>query len=351
MDLLRRLAVKAGLFVLSLFAILVAEFLFFQIDLSCASNFGSLTYNQCWSSYYLPPLPPKNENVSIIIVQIGSRVRSAYGVGQPVWIRFIDYLRLMLTGNFGYNVSNVISGWVPATISQRLPFTALLSFSVAAVVVVLNLVLGLSAFAGRAKRLSPLPVVAFALAGVGLPVTFLWGLWSAIHPGGLTWFASLLPHLVPSGYVTVASSTYMSSGLAYYGAVLQSMLAPFLEAAAMVFLTILLVRFLLRGPASFMTTLTLVLVSSSLWTMLLEMVFDWPGLGEAMYLGWNPIDYPLEQALVFEVLVIMLVVVFAFWCAEDIVSALRTPSVTTTQDSGGTPAEQPSVSAPSMSEM
>ncbi len=342
MGLPKRLAVKAGLFVLSLFAVLVAEFLFFQIDqvdLSCPSNLG---YNVCWFRQYLLPVTGAG-----FTIRVNHIVASSYGYGQPVWTRFLDYLRLMLTGNFGINVSNVTSGWVASTISQRLPFTALLASSVVAVVVVVSRALGLSAPAGRAKRLSLLPAVAFALVGVGLPFIFLFSLWNTIHPPGLTQFAPLLGHLVPSGYVTVAVSAYMLSGPAYYGAILWSMLVPFLEVAAIVFLTLLLVRFLFGGPVSFMTAFVMVLISSIFWTMLLETVFGWPGLGQALYFSWVGPDYPLEQAVVFEMLAIPLAVVFALWCTNDILSALRAPPVTMGQGSGAAPPEQPPSSAPS----
>ena len=343
MDLLRRLAIKAGLFVLSLFVILVAQFFLFQIDISCPG----FTYNMCWSAHYLPPPPPRQANVSVIIHRITSQVEGAYGFGQPVWIRFLDYLKLMLTGNFGYNVGpSTFQGEVASTISQRLPFTALLAFSVAAVVVIVSLVLGISALAGRARRLSPVPAIAFALAGVGLPLFLFWSLWRTTHPGGPTWLVALFSHLVPAGYVPVGTSAFMKTGTAYYGALFGSMLAPFAEAAAIVFLTALLVRLLYRGSMRFMTALVMVLASSILWVMLLEVVFAWPGLGQALYFSWITFDYPLEQAVVFEMLVIPFAIVFVTWCLEDILVALRALPVTVGRGSGVNQPNQPSSSAP-----
>lgn len=331
----KRLAVKAVLFVVSLFVVLVAEFLFFQVDLSCPSSLAPLTYNQCWMSDYAPP-PPRGSS-SVLVSEIDLHIEAAYGYGQPVWVRFLDYLRLMLTGNFGYNIGNVVSGEVGSTISQRLPFTALLAFSVGALVITAVIVLGLAAPEGREKRLSPLPAVAFVLAGVGLPVAFLWSIWSAIHPGGFTLFASLLGHLVPTSptfYVPVATATFMKSGLAYYGALLGSMRAPFAEAVAIVFLTVLLVRFMFRGPMRFMTTFVMVLACSILWCMVLENVFAWPGLGQALYFSWVIVDLPLEQAIVFEMLVVPLAIVFVAWCIEDIILTLRAPPVPVDQGTG-----------------
>ncbi len=328
---------------MSLFVILVAQFFFFQIEISCPG----LTYNMCWSAHYLPPPPPRQANVSVIIHRITSQVEGAYGFGQPVWTRFLDYLKLMLTGNFGYNVGpSSFQGEVASTISQRLPFTALLAFSVAAVVVVASLVLGISALAGRARRLSPVPAVAFALAGVGLPLFLFWSLWRTIHPGGPTWLVPLFSHLVPAGYVPVGTSTLMKTGTTYYGALFGSMLAPFAEAAAIVFLTMLLIWLLYRGSIRFMTAFVMVLVSSILWVMLLEVVFAWPGLGQALYFSWIAFDYPLEQVVVFEMLVIPLAIVFVTWCLEDILVALRAPPVTVGRGSEANQPDQPSSSAP-----
>jgi len=54
-----------------------------------------------------------------------------------------------------------------------------------------------------------------------------------------------------------------------------------------------------------------------------ETVFDWPGLGLAIYLGALAVDFPLEQAMFFIITLMVLIAIFA----ADIIYGFLDPRV------------------------
>lgn len=316
MGLIRGLALKAALFLVVLLIVIGVEFILFQgYFVSCPSN---VTSDQCWMNSYLPEMPPHASNATGFLLHIRQNTVNAYGFGQPVWVRFLDYCSLMLTSNFGYNAGNGVGGTVYSTISDRLPYTILLVFSSTLAISAIYEVLRIVSHKNKSRRLSLPPIAGFLILNAVASGVFVWGMYAALHPGGNGWINALLTHAVPPWYVPFGVATILKTGFAYDAALLQALSLPFFTLTIVGLLSLLLVRLANRGPVHYLTAFSLSLMSVLSWSLVVEPVFVWPGLGQAIYLSEAFLDLPLEQAAVFEISLIALNTIFWIYVGRDI---------------------------------
>jgi peptide/nickel transport system permease protein len=260
----------------------------------------------------------------MFLMHIRLNTVNAYGVGQPIWVRFADYYLLMLTSNFGYNVGSGfgVAGPVYSTISNRLPYTILLVFSSTLAVSAIYEVLRIVSHAKESRRLSLPPIAGFLILNGVVSGVFVWGMNAALHQGGSNWINDLLSHAAPRWYVPFGAGTLLKSGVAYDAAVLEALSLPFVTLTIVGLLILFLVRLANRGPLHYLTAFSFSLMSVLAWSLVVEPVFSWPGLGQAVYFGEVLLDLPLEQAAVFGISLIALDTIFLVYVGRDIMGFL-----------------------------
>ncbi|OYR77469.1 peptide ABC transporter permease [Halorubrum ezzemoulense] len=121
-------------------------------------------------------------------------LRQSLGLNRPIWIRYIDWLTGVLTGDMGNSLR--FGDPVTRLIVQRLPASAFLAG--AAVTIAVTVAIPLGVIAGRARNTwKDFTTSVVAFTGISLP-DFFWGLVLILV------FAEFFAVLPPSGYVNPA---------------------------------------------------------------------------------------------------------------------------------------------------
>jgi len=262
-------------------------------------------------------------------------LRESFGLGQPFIVRYGIWLWGLLHGNFGYSMS----GGVPIStiVADRLPATLELSAVALVLSTVVGCVLGtVSALRRGSSTDNGLTVV--GMLGVSIP-EFFFGLvailifalnlqWLPVGgrtlPGYVT-FWDRLPHLVMPALVL---SVTMTAGVMRYArsSMLDSLNKEFIRTARSKGLPEWRVN-LLHGFRVALTPV-IVLIGFRLpvligGSVVIEQVFQWPGIGNEFVAAVRSQDYPL-------VMMIALLSVVAVLLASlivDVLTALIDPRV------------------------
>jgi len=288
--------------------------------------------------------------------QIIDDMTKAMGLDQPIWVQYAKYLWAVAHGDFG--ISRVTFQPVTVELAQRLPATVELVLASMLIVVCLAIPLGMAAAisqGGAIDRLSQY-LVEFSISvpafWFGLILVFVFfaalnwlpaplgrldggdppppgptGLYTvdAILSGRATTFVDAVRHLVlpacalalshipttlqitrtsmiqvlDSRYIRTARALGLSNRRIYTRYALKNILLPLFTVLAMTF-------------GSLMST-----------TVLIEVVFSWPGIGLYAVNAMNAFDYAPIQAVV---LLAATIYIGAYFIA-DVVSALIDPRV------------------------
>lgn len=262
-------------------------------------------------------------------------LRQALGLGQPFIVRFWIWLTGLLQGNFGYSMS----GGVPISriLADRLPATLELSIAALLISTVLGSLLGIiSALKRGSKTDSALTVV--GMLGVSVPEFFfglvailIFGLnlgWLPVGgrmmPGYVT-FWDRLPHLIMPASVL---SIMLTAGVMRYArsSMLDALSKDFIKTARSKGIPEWRVN-LLHGFRVALTPVV-VLIGFRLPVLLggsviIEQVFQWPGIGNEFISAVRSQDYPVVMTIallsVMTVLVASLIV--------DVLTAVIDPRV------------------------
>lgn len=262
-------------------------------------------------------------------------LRQALGLGQPFIVRFWIWLTGLLQGNFGYSMS----GGVPISriLADRLPATLELSIAALVISTVLGSLLGIiSALKRGSKTDSALTVV--GMLGVSVPEFFfglvailIFGLnlgWLPVGgrmmPGYVT-FWDRLPHLIMPASVL---SIMLTAGVMRYArsSMLDALSKDFIKTARSKGIPEWRVN-LLHGFRVALTPVV-VLIGFRLPVLLggsviIEQVFQWPGIGNEFISAVRSQDYPVVMTIallsVMTVLVASLIV--------DVLTAVIDPRV------------------------
>lgn len=327
MGLRRYIARRAFYTVVLLLVIVAFNFTLFQIVPFTVSCPG-LSYNACAQLLYVPPAPGKAGNATAVIEHERALVLSAFGFTKPIWTRFGLYFIDLFTGNYGFNIGGVLGGPVVQTVEQRIPFTLLLlgSATIAAFAVGIGVGVYSAAKRGRAFDVSALSTILFVNS---LPAFFL---------GGVLILLQIVT--TGQGYANVGRLTITATGMAAVMPILQALWLPFLTLTLVslgaFYLTMratmidtlgedyvvmarakgldertVLYKHAFRNaviPLATLFALTMGFILGG--AIITETVFDWPGLGLAIYLGVTSNDFPLEQAMFFIISVMVLLANF-----------------------------------------
>lgn len=327
---LARYVGRKALYSIILLLIIVAfNFVLFQI-LPFATSCPNLSYEECAARLYVPEQPPRGViNASEWQHVIRIKILHAYGFDQPIWVRFVNYYQNMFTLNFGYNLGGVLGGTVLSTIQFRTPYTLLLIGSSTVASFIIGIGLGVLASARRGKVLDVSSLASLLFLNA-LPVFFL---------GGMLEISQL--RLVSTFYVPLGAALIGLEGWDVYTTIIQALFLPFLTLTLAgvggVFLTqravmidtlaedyiimarakgvpertVLYKHALRNAVLPIVTAFALSIGFILSGAIITETVFQWPGLGYAIFLSVIATDFPFAQAMFFIITLMVLVAVFA----------------------------------------
>lgn len=259
------------------------------------------------------------------------RARTQLGVDQPLWARYFAYLVGALHGDLGRSFKTGQS--VGEQIAAQLPVTLLLALT--AVFMAVLIAIPLAVLAARSNGgVADHLVRGFNVLGIGLP-----SFWIAIML--ITYVA------LPTGWFPVAGfgqtplenlrSIFLPAlvvALAIAPPMIRSLRATIRELDTTEYVLAgrtlgfsgagLTRRFVLRNALPPLITVTAVQASYALFgTVIVEVAFSLPGMGQGLVTAAGSRDYPLVQGytLVFALLIVLV------FLAADIVTAIIDPRV------------------------
>jgi len=239
------------------------------------------------------------------------KFRAQMGLDRPLIVQYLDWLSKALRGDFG-------TSWtegkpVMDLIMQRLPASAELFFATLTVSVVFAMILGIISAIHRDKAIDHFCRL-FSLLGISIP-----SFWLGLI---LIWIFSVRLHILPAfGYggikhLILPVLTWSFSFMAIKTRFVRSCL---LEALSQDYVVtarakglperIVVLRHALRNALiPIITYFSLSISHLIVGSIMVEVVFSWPGLGSLLVESVFKRDFPVVQALVFISGVLFLVV-------------------------------------------
>lgn len=281
-------------------------------------------------SYMVPP-----DMIANITASELNAIRESLGLNDPFFVRYLKWLSGVLHGEFGYSLTSGVP--IKDVVLDRLPATLELSIFALVLSTILGATFGtISALKRNSGTDNVLSVI--GMMGVSIP-EFIFGLISivlfALH---LAWFPvggrlmpgyetfwDHLPHLILPATVL---SLIMTAGVMRYtrSSMLDSMNREFIKTARSKGLPEWRVNFI-HGFRNALTPI-IVLIGFRLpmligGTVVIEQVFQWPGLGDLFVLSVRGSNYPTIMMISFFSVTTVLIVSFLI----DLLTAWLDPRV------------------------
>ncbi len=246
--------------------------------------------------YYLPADPARMYAGPSATVETVARIRRELGLDQPLWVQYTRYMERVLQGDLGFSYRKQIA--VTDLILSRIPFTLALTLGGVLVELLIGLPVGIASAVARGRWMDRLGMFV-ALLGVsappfwlGLLLLYWFGFLVPIFPlggtgslahlilpaitaglGGAAWYARMMRSstldILGTDYVRAARAKGASSARVIARHVLPNALNPIITMAGMD------IPWFIGG------------------VVLVERVFDWPGLGRLAVEAIETVDVPL----------------------------------------------------------
>ncbi len=240
-----------------------------------------------------------------------NNIRQALGLDRPFWVQYLSYMQGMLHGDFGRSFLGGTS--VSRLIAGALPATLMLAFTSVVASILISIPLGIRAAVKRGKPVDQ-AIRIVSLVGLSFP-----NFWLALM---LVLLLSItFPLLPPSGWDGPASLVMPSLTMAIIlsatnirlvrTTMLETLSAQYITVARSKGLSerVVLYKHALRNCAiPLVTYLGLQFGGLIGGIVVIEKVFNWPGMGTLAFDAIGARDYPVLQGTV-TVLAIVIVVV------------------------------------------
>jgi peptide/nickel transport system permease protein len=251
--------------------------------------------------YYLPADPARMYAGPSATVETVARIREELGLNDPLWVQYTRYLGRMLQGDLGFSYRKQVA--VTELILSRIPYTLALILGGILVELLIGLPIGIASAVGRGGWLDRVGMF-IAMLGVSTPPFWLgllllyWfgfriplfplggagGLSHLILPaiaaglGGAAWYARMMRSsmldMLANDYVRTARGKGLSSFMVIFRHVLPNALNPIITMAG------LDIPWFIGG------------------VVLVERVFNWPGVGRMAVEAIETVDVPLIMGTV-----------------------------------------------------
>ncbi len=238
-------------------------------------------------------------------------IAASYGINQPVWVQYIDWLGKAVQGNFGY--SYIYGQPAAQMMVQRIPATAELMGSAFLLSFVVAFLLGIVS-AIRQYSFIDYFVTVVSYFGMSLPTFFLgivaiiffsvelhWfpsgGMASVVGPAGLGDHLRhlVLPAFVLGFFILAQWSRYIRSSM------LEVINADYIRTARAkgVSERSVIWRHALRN--ALLPVVTVIVLDTAFLAggaLVTETIFAWPGMGRLFYQAISQSDYPILMVIV-----------------------------------------------------
>jgi peptide/nickel transport system permease protein len=254
------------------------------------------------------------------------RIRASLGIDRPFIVQYLDFLRGLLVGDFGVTFFGRQS--VGALIAQALPATLLLALLSLALSLLVSIPLGMYAALRRGSAADHL-VRLLSLIGLSFP-----NFWLAIML--VLIFSIQLHWLPPSGFFTADSLILPAVTLAVILSAINVRLVrtTMLDTLSSQYILVarakgvreagVLFRHALRNCAiPLLTYIGLQFGDLLGGVVIVERVFNWPGMGSLAFDAISARDYPIIQG----VIVVLASLIVAVNLAVDVAYGLIDPRV------------------------
>lgn len=246
--------------------------------------------------YYLPADPARMYAGPSATVATVARIRHELGLDQPLWVQYINYMGRVLHGDLGFSYRKQVD--VTTLILSRIPYTFALICGGVFIELAIGLPVGIISAVARGRWADRLGMV-LALLGVSAPPFWL-GLML------LYWFGYLIP-IFPLGgagtplHLVLPALTAGLGGAAWYARMMRSSALDILSTdyvrtarAKGLSQFLVLLRHMLPNALNPIITMAGMDIPWFIGgVVLVERVFDWPGLGRLAVEAIETVDVPL----------------------------------------------------------
>lgn len=236
-------------------------------------------------------------------------LRATLGLDRPIAVQYVDWLGQAAQGDLGRSLGNGYP--VASYIAQTLPRTLELALAAIAVAVVIGVPAGIGAALHRGKALDTVLTSATTL-GISVPVYILGAVLILVFSQGLNW-------LPASGYTDIGRNVVehfrklalpaLTLGLGLAASIARMTRASVLEILGRDFVralrakgmgeTRIIWQHVLRNAAIPIVTIIGLQLGNLLGgTVLVEALFNWPGLATLLVKAVADRDYPLVQGAI-----------------------------------------------------
>jgi peptide/nickel transport system permease protein len=281
-------------------------------------------------SYMLPPDALMNIKAAEL-----EQIREALGLNQPFIVRYFIWLGGVLQGDFGYSLASGVP--IKDIVLDRLPATLELSISALILSSILGVILGTISAIKRGSLTDNFFTV-FGMLGVSVP-EFIFGLialvifslnlrWLPVGQRLLPGYDSYwdhMPHLImPAGVLALM----MTAGVMRYtrSSMLDSLNKEFIRTARSKGIPEWRVNFIHGLRVALIPIVVLIgfrfpmLIGG---TVIIEQVFQWPGVGELFIFNVRSQNYPLVMMVAFLSVIAVLLASFLI----DLFTAILDPRI------------------------
>ena len=281
-------------------------------------------------SYLLPP-----EAIADLKPEELMAMREALGLNDPFVIRYFHWLGGILQGDFGYSLASGVS--ISKLVLDRIPATLELSVSALLISTFLGVILGSISALNRGSILDNSFTI-FGMVGVSIP-EFIFGLIAlVIFALNLEWlpvgkrlmpgyesYWDHMPHLIMPATVL---GLIMTAGVMRYtrSSMLDSLNKEFIRTARSKGIPELRINFIHGLRVALVPVVVLIgfrlpmLIGG---TVIIEQVFQWPGIGDLFIISVRAQNYPLVMMISFLSVTAVLLASFLI----DLLTALLDPRV------------------------
>jgi peptide/nickel transport system permease protein len=246
--------------------------------------------------YYLPADPARMYAGPSATAETVARIRHELGLDRPLWEQYLTYMGNVLHGDLGFSYRKQVP--VTELILSRIPYTLALSVAGVFVELVIGLPVGIAAAVRRGKLPDRVGMM-ISLLGVSIP-SFWLGLLL------LYWFAYVIP-IFPLGgpggidHLILPALAVGLGGAAWYARMMRSSTLDILSAdyvrtahAKGQKEGIVLLRHVMPNALNPIITMAGLDIPWFIGgVVLVETVFNWPGLGRLSYEAIETVDVPV----------------------------------------------------------
>lgn len=276
--------------------------------------------------YYLPADPARMYAGPSATVETVQRIRHELGLDQPLWLQYTTYIGHALQGDLGFSYRKQIG--VTELILSRVPYTFALTFAGIFVELIIGLPVGVLSAVARGKLSDRIGTI-ISLIGISAPPFWL-GLLL------LYWFGFLVP-IFPLGGADSAKNIVLPAitaglgGAAWYARMMRSSMLDILSAdyirtsrAKGLPYSLSILRHALPNALNPIITMAGMDIPWFIGgIVVVERVFNWPGVGRMAVEAIETVDVPLIIGTV--IFTALMVVVSSILI--DIVQAIVDPRI------------------------